>query len=178
MNFRYLGKWDKNQVEKLFNITFTASEWKEEGDLIGKLSWELSEGINDIDIFGIGTFDKEHLVAVVFFTKLYFDTDIVVYMLAPVAVDTSYQKKWIGSALIQHWINELKNKSVDVIITYWDHAFYSRVWFKQITEDTIKAPLKLSMPHWWLGLSLKEKNIPIVSNKPSCVKPFDNPIYW
>lgn len=178
MNFKYLSKLDKIKIEKLFTSAFTSSEGEQEGRLIGQLSAKLSEDINDQDIFCFGVFIKEDLVGSIFFTQLYFDTKIKVYMLAPVAVSPQHQQKGIGSSLIKFGINELKNKAVDIIITYGDPAFYSKVGFQKITEDIIKAPLKLSMPKGWLGQSLREKSILDIKDRPSCVKAFDNPAYW
>ena len=178
MDFKYLTKADKSKIEKLFKSTFTSSEGKQEGLLIGKLSARLSEEINNNDIFCIGAFIEDNLIGSIFFTRLYFSTNIKVYMLAPVAVSVQHQKKGVGSALIKFGINELKNKDVDIIVTYGDPSFYSKVGFQEITEDSIKAPLKLSMPEGWLGQSLKEEYIPVIEERPSCVKAFKDEAYW
>jgi len=178
MNFKYLSKLDKIKIEKLFTSAFTSSEGEQEGRLIGQLSAKLSEDINNQDIFCFGAFIEKELAGSIFFTQLYFNIKIKVYMLAPMAVSPRHQKKGIGSSLIKFGINEFKNKAIDVIITYGDPLFYSKVGFQKIAEDIIKAPLKLSMPQGWLGQSLKGKSIPVIKNRPSCVKAFDNPAYW
>jgi len=54
----------------------------------------------------------------------------------------------------------------------------SKVGLKKITENLIKAPLKLSIPEGWLGQSLKEKSIPVIEDRPSCIKAFNNQAYW
>lgn len=178
MDFEYLSKLDKAKIEKLFRESFTFSEGEQEGRLIGKLSADLSGGIDNQDIFCLGVLIEKKMVASIFFTKLYFKEKIKVYMLAPVAVSPQHQKKGLGSSLINFGIDELKKKNVDVVVTYGDPSFYSKVGFQQITEDVIKAPLKLSMPQGWLGQSLKEKSIVAIKDRPTCVKAFDNPIYW
>jgi len=106
MDFKYLNKIDKFKIEKLFKSTFTSSEGKKEGLLIGKLSANLSKEINNEDIFCIGAFINDDLVGSIFFTKLYFPINIKVYMLAPVAVSKKYQRRGIGSSLIKFGIDE------------------------------------------------------------------------
>jgi len=99
-------------------------------------------------------------------------------MLAPVAVGTEYQGKGVGQALITYGLNELKNRSVAVAITYGDPSFYSMVGFQTLSEDVIRAPMKLSMPEGWLGQSLTEKPISTINERPTCVKEFNDPVYW
>lgn len=99
-------------------------------------------------------------------------------MLAPVAVSTEHQRQGVGQALIQHGLNELKNRSAAVAITYGDLSFYSKVGFQPLSENTIKAPVRLSMPEGWLGQSLTNGPIPTISDRPTCVKEFNDPVYW
>jgi predicted N-acetyltransferase YhbS len=98
--------------------------------------------------------------------------------LPPVAVSTHHQGKGVGKALISYGLNELKKRSVAVAITYGDPSFYSKVGFQALSEDIIQAPLKFSMPEGWLGQSLTGEPIPTIKERPTCVKEFDNPVYW
>ncbi len=99
-------------------------------------------------------------------------------MLAPVAVSTKHQGKGVGQALINYGLNELKNRSAAVAITYGDPSFYSKVGFQSLSENVIQAPLKLSMPEGWLGQSLAEDKIPTIKERPACVKEFNDSAYW
>jgi predicted N-acetyltransferase YhbS len=99
-------------------------------------------------------------------------------MLAPVAVSTEHQGKGVGQALINYGLNELKNRSVAVAVTYGDPSFYSKVGFRALSENVIQAPLKLSMPEGWLGQSLTGEQIPTINERPKCVKEFNKPVYW
>lgn len=178
MNFKYLSSKDDEVITKLFTSTFSSSEGEEEGQLIGKLSADLSKGIDNQNIICIWAFVDDDLVGSIFFTKLNFNNNTVVYMLAPVAVHTQHQKKWIGSSLIKFGINELKDKNVDIVITYGDPSFYSKTGFQKITEDQIRAPLDLSIPEWRLWQTLNEKSTLYIEGIPTCVEPFNNPAYW
>ncbi len=99
-------------------------------------------------------------------------------MLAPVAVSTGHQGKGIGQEIINFGLNQLKKRSVDIAVTYGDPSFYSKVGFRELSEDVIPAPQKLSMPFGWLGLSLNGKPMPTINERPVCVKAFNDPVYW
>lgn len=178
MNHRILDKNNKEELATLFTTVFCSSEGEEEGRLIGNLAAELSSGIDSQEIICFGTYEDKSLIGSIFFTRLRFRKAILVYMLAPVAVSTKHQGKGVGQALINYGLNELKKRSVAVVITYGDPSFYSRVGFQILSENVIRAPLKLSMPGGWLGQSLTEEPIPCINERPACVKEFNNPVYW
>lgn len=157
---------------------FTSSEGDAEGKLIGNLASELSSVIDNEDIVCIGAFDKESIIGAIFFTRLKFTQDILIYMLAPVAVTTNYQGKGVGKRLINYGLNKLKDRGVAVVITYGDPAFYSKVGFQPLSETVIQAPLKLSMPLGWLGQSLVKGSIPKIHKRPQCVEAFNDSAYW
>lgn len=99
-------------------------------------------------------------------------------MLSPVAVTTANQGRGTGQAMIRFGLDELKNRSGALVVTYGDPAFYSKVGFQALSEDVIQAPLPLSMPEGWLGQSLSGEAIPNLKSRPTCVREFDNPAYW
>jgi len=58
---------------------------------------------------------------------------------------------------------------VNVVITYGDPSFYSKVGFEPLSEKIIKAPVTLSMPDGWLAQSLTEDPVPVINERPTCV---------
>ena len=178
MNHKILDKNSQEEVTSLFTSVFTASEGEKEGRLIGHLASELSSGIDDEEIICFGAYEEESIIGAIFFTRLRFNQALQAYMLAPVAVSTKHQGKGVGQALIKYGLNELKKRSVAVVITYGDPSFYSKVGFQALSENIIQAPLKLSMPEGWLGQSLTEQPIPTINERPACVKEFNDPVYW
>lgn len=178
MNHKVLDQNSHEEIARLFTSVFTASEGNEEGRLIGNLASELSLEIDNQEIICFGTYEEESIIGVIFFTRLRFNEAIQVYMLAPVAVSTEHQGKGVGQALIKYGLNELKNRSVSVVITYGDPSFYSKVGFRSLSESVIQAPLELSMPEGWLGQSLTDQPIPTISERPACVKQFNDAVYW
>ena len=165
-------------MTSLFTSVFSSSEGDKEGRLIGNLALELSSAIDNQDIVSFGAYEKNYIIGSIFFTHLILRTDIQVYMLAPVAVSTKHQRRGVGMALINYGLNELKNRFVDVVVTYGDPSYYSKTGFQQLSESVIQAPLKLSMPEGWLGQSLSQESIPAIHERPRCVKEFNDPAYW
>ncbi|QDU11835.1 GNAT family N-acetyltransferase [Gimesia aquarii] len=178
MIYKVLDKRNQSEVTDLFRSVFTASEGEKEGKLIGNLASELSSNIDNQEIICLGTYENEILIAVIFFTRLRFNESIRVYMLAPVAVSIDHQRKGVGQALINYGLNELKNRAVNVAVTYGDPAFYSKVGFEALSENVIQAPLELSIPVGWQGQSLSEEPIPVIKERPICVSEFNDPVYW
>jgi len=178
MNFRILDNNSKDEVAGLFFSVFSSSEGEQEGKLIGSLASRLAARIDNQEIICIGAYEDGTLIGAIFFTRLRFDEPIEAYMLAPVAVSTARQGIGVGQALIRFGLDQLKNRSATLIVTYGDPAFYSKVGFQALSEEVIQAPLPLSMPEGWLGQPLSGKAIPILKCRPSCVQEFDNPAYW
>ncbi len=178
MDHNFINKKNKNKVIDLFTTVFASSEGEKEGKLIGNLVSGLSANIDNKKIICFGSYVQELLIGSIFFTRLRFNCSASVYMLAPVAVTTTYQGKGVGQSLINYGLEEMEKLSVAVVVTYGDPSFYSKVGFQPLSEDVIRAPLKLSMPKGWLGQSLTEEPIPIINGRPECVREFNDPVYW
>jgi predicted N-acetyltransferase YhbS len=178
MNNKLLDKNSHQAVTNLFTSVFTSSEGEKEGKLIGNLASELASGIDNQKIICFGTYEEEAIIGAIFFTRLCFNDDTLVYMLAPVAVSTEHQGKGVGQGLIKYGLNELRKCSVNFAITYGDPSFYFKVGFEPLSENVIQAPLTLSMPIGWLGQSLTAQPIPTINERPTCVKEFNDPVYW
>jgi len=126
MSYKILDKSKKEEVADLFTSVFSSSEGEDEGKLIGNLASELSSSTDNKEIISIGAYKDELLIGAIFFTRLKFNESIEVYMLAPVAVSTTHQGTGVGQALIKYGLQELRNRSIAVVITYGDPSFYSR----------------------------------------------------
>jgi putative acetyltransferase len=147
----------ERDIYKLFSATFTASEGAEEGELIGKFVNELMEKTPDEDLFVFSAYVDGNLVGSIFFSRLNYERDSrTVFILSPVAVKTTQQKKGIGKKLIAFGLNELRRNGIDIAITYGDPNYYLKLGFRQITKKFDQAPLELNYPEGWLAQSLAE----------------------
>ena len=178
MNYSTFDKTNTQEVVDLFSSTFSSSEGENEDRVLGHLVSKLSSNINNNDIIGFGAYKDASLIGAIFFTRLNFNDSNRVYMLSPVAVSTEHQGMGVGQALIQYGLDELRSRSVSVVVTYGDPAFYSKVGFESLSEEVIQAPMKLSMPEGWLGQSLIDKPIPVINECPICVEAFNDLSLW
>lgn len=178
MKFGTLGKDSQEELTSLFRSTFSSSEGEGEGALIGELVSKLSDAIDGVDVICFGSFQNPSLVGAVFLTRLRFEDDAPIYMLAPVAVSTAHQRAGVGSSLIKFALHAIAGKGAVAAITYGDPAFYGKLGFEPLSESVLKAPMELSMPMGWLGQSLTGKPIEVRQGRPRCVEAFCSPAYW
>jgi putative acetyltransferase len=178
MDFRILDSRHEIEVKELFTLAFAKSDGEDEGRLVGGLAAQLAARADNQEIICIGAYHEEVLSGTIFFTRLRFHEPAEVYMLAPVAVSIAHQCKGVGQALIKFGLQEMENRSASIVVTYGDPAFYSKLGFRALSEDTLRAPLPLSIPEGWLGQSLTGEPISKLKSRPVCVPEFDNPEYW
>lgn len=169
---------DATKINLLFKEVFSDSEGPAEGALIGDLVLELIETTQPEDIFGFVASEQTKLIGCIFFTRLSFITPVDACILSPVAVHTSYQGQGVGQKLINFGIDTLRKKGVKLVFTYGDPGFYAKVGFRQIPEDVVKAPFKLTHPEGWLCQSLDDSEIEPIPGNCSCVKALNNSRYW
>ena len=133
---------------------------------------------DDRDFYGFVATENQHIIGSIFFSRMTFENKVEAYLLSPVAISTSYQGKGIGQKLIDFGLNVLKESGVELVFTYGDPNFYTKVGFSHIAEKVIKAPFPLTYPEGWLGQSLGGNEIePIIGNS-FCVDAFNKPELW
>ena len=144
MNFKILDNSSKVDIANLFTSVFSSSEGEQEGKLIGSLAFALATHADNQEIICIGAYEDVSLIGAIFFSRLQFKEPIAAYMLAPVAVSSAHQGRGVGKALIRFGLDELRNRSATLAVTYGDPAYYSKVGFQALSQDVIPgsaAPL-------------------------------------
>ncbi|TDR53012.1 putative N-acetyltransferase YhbS [Halomonas ventosae] len=164
------------EVQALFARTFSDAEGPAEGERVGGLVRKLVADTDPRDVLGFVAMEKGRAVAGIFFSRLRFDTPVEAFLLSPVAVHPDYQGQGIGQRLIRFGLERLKERGVTRVFTYGAPAFYSRVGFTPVSEET--APFRLSQPEGWLGQALDGHEMTFLPGVPRCVTAFDNPAYW
>ena len=178
MNLSKYSSSDSETIEKLFTKVFSDSEGESEGLLIGKLTHDLISGTNPKDIYGFVAIEKRQIIGSIFFSRLRFESEDNVFILAPVAIHTDYQGQGIGQKLITFGINHLRENGVDLVFTYGDPNFYKKVGFRPIPEKVAKPPFELKYPHGWLCQSLSGSEIEPITGNSYCVEALNHPEYW
>lgn len=166
------------EVIKLFTDVFSESEGQEEGKIIGQLVTELINTTDSNDLLGYVSISDGRIVGSIFFSRLTLPSDKIAFILSPVAVSSREQGKGLGQQLINFGIQQLKNHGVELVFTYGDPNFYSKVDFVKISEDVIKAPKKLTYPDGWLAQSLNNDNIASEAGVSKCVGALNKQEYW
>lgn len=165
-------------IHTLFIKTFTDSEGTEEGAIVGDLARELMETTDAKDLYVFVALEGGAIIGSIIFSRLTFESGESAFILSPVAVHTAHQGKGIGQKLINFGLEMLKADGVELVFTYGDIMFYSKVGFRQIKESLIKSPLKLSYPDGWLAQSLEGEEIAPIAEKPTCVAALNKPEVW
>ncbi len=167
-----------DEIEQLFIKTFSDSEGRSEGEVIGSLVRDIMDNTKANDLYGFIATENEQIIGSIFFTKMTFESGIHAFILSPVATHTGHQGKGVGQQLINFGLNALKENGVELAITYGDPDFYSKVGFGIITEQVVPAPLKLTYPEGWLAQSLIGDEIEPIAGRSHCVEALNKPEIW
>lgn len=178
MEFRSYQSSDADIIQRLFLLVFSNSEGKQEGNRIANLVREMMATTQRWDLHGFVAVEAEQIVGAIFFSRLTFETEIDAFILAPVAVCTDFQGRGIGQKLIRHGLQQLEEQHVQMVITYGDPAFYSKVGFQSISPRSVRPPYELSQPEGWLGQSLTEKPVEEFLGNCQCIPALNDPAYW
>jgi len=174
----YKGGRDREIIE-LFQQTFTDSEGKNEGDIIGDLVKRFLENTPNAYRHIFLTIEKNQVVAGVIFSKLTFEkSKLNTWLLSPAAVATPMQGTGIGQGLINYAHDFFKQKGIQQVVTYGDIHFYSKVGYKPITIEIIPSPLKLTYPEGWIAQSLEGERLKPIRGKAYCVEAINKPELW
>ncbi|APO86600.1 GNAT family N-acetyltransferase [Marivivens sp. JLT3646] len=166
-------------IISMFFHTFAVSEGDEAGTLIKALVTDMLTSLASDDIHVFSAIENGEVLASIIFTRMtYADDTRTVFILAPVAVATAQQGKGLGQRLINHALQTLLDGGVDVVLTYGDINFYSKVGFTHITEADAQPPLPLQYPEGWLGQTLEKGPFLPLKGPSKCVGPLDDPNHW
>ena len=178
MNLSSYSPSNTEEIKQLFTKVFSDSEGQSEGLVIGNLVYELMTGTDAQELYGFVVTENKKIIGSIFFSRMTFESEVNAFILSPVAIDTNYQGKGFGQKLINFGINHLKENGVELVITYGDPKFYSKVGFILITEKLIKAPFTLTYPEGWLAQSLVGDEIGSITGDSYCVEALNKAEYW
>ena len=100
------------------------------------------------------------------------------YILAPLGVKPEYQKRGIGSRLIESGMQQLLEKGVNILFVYGDPEYYRKFGFSADVADRYTPPYKLLYPFGWQAKALNEFTAEKTSNKIACVTSLSDPELW
>ena len=100
------------------------------------------------------------------------------YILAPLGVKPEYQKRDIGSKLIESGMERLAKMGVNVLFVYGDPNYYGKFGFDADTASGYSPPYELQYPFGWQAIILNEGVFTKSSVKISCIDPLNDPALW
>jgi putative acetyltransferase len=100
------------------------------------------------------------------------------YILAPLAVNPSYQKQGIASLLIQVGIEHLSALGPGMLLVYGDPKFYSRYGFTADHARHYTPPYQLQHAFGWQGMAMRDYQSRSRTIDISCVPSLYNPLLW
>ena len=100
------------------------------------------------------------------------------YILAPLGVKPKYQKRQIGSKLIESGIERLSRMGVNVLFVYGDPKYYGKFRFNAELAAAYSPPYKLQYPFGWQAIMLNEYFLAESTVIISCVDSLNNPELW
>lgn len=100
------------------------------------------------------------------------------YILAPLGVKPDYQKRRIGSKLIESGMQQLLKMGVNILFVYGDPEYYSKFGFSTDVADRYTPPYKLQYPFGWQAIALNECSIAKSSVNIACVTSLCDPELW
>nr|VFK09491.1 MAG: putative acetyltransferase [Candidatus Kentron sp. LPFa] len=100
------------------------------------------------------------------------------YILAPLAVKPRYQKRRIGSGLIETGLQQLSKMKVDVLFVYGDPQYYGKFGFSTDVAGRYTPPYELQYPFGWQAIALDGYCVSDSSGALSCVTSLCDPKLW
>jgi putative acetyltransferase len=100
------------------------------------------------------------------------------YILAPLAVLPECRNAGIGSALVGHGIELLREQPVDQVFVYGDPAYYGRFCFGAEAAVHFVPPFALEHPFGWQARVLRGHGAMGRTLGLTCVKALHDPALW
>ncbi|MBT3145438.1 GNAT family N-acetyltransferase [Neptunomonas phycophila] len=178
MKYSLFTELKSREVIDLFRSVFSESEGEAEGQVISDFVSSLLATTKPQDLIGCIAEENERVVGCVFFSRFTVPSGQAAFILSPVAVSTEVQGSGIGKELIGYGLDHLRSQDVNLAFTYGDPTYYSKMGFKQISENIVNAPFPLSQPIGWLAQSLDGQEIQAMAGPTQCVDALNDPGLW
>ncbi len=152
MHIRLAQERDCEQISELYLQAFPADE----GPVVAELALALLKGQSQPASLALVAEDGSALIGHIAFSPVSLAAlpACRAFILAPLAVQPDYQKKQIGSALVQAGIAQLRQAGLDLLFVYGDPGYYGRFGFKPEPARLYLPPYPLTYPFGWQVLHL------------------------
>lgn len=176
MRIRVATNLDSEAIREVHSCAFSEAEKQEVATLATNL---LAEETNPETVSLVAEADGA-VVGHIAFSPVTIDNNKrwSGYILAPLGVKPEYQKRQIGSKLIESGIQRLSKKGVTVVFVYGDPNYYGKFGFNPDVASRYSPPYELQYPFGWQAIALNEDVITDSAVTISCVAPLRDPELW
>ncbi len=174
MNIRGSKTEDINSIQQVHENAFGESE----GAVVAKLACEILQDKTAKPLLSLVAEDGTGIIGNIIFSsvKISGHDEVTTNILAPLAVIKKHQKQGLGTKLINHGLETLKKRGIEIVLVLGDPNYYSRTGFK--AEHNIEPPYKLEYPEAWQALELKSGAIKKIKGIAQCANSLNSSELW
>ena len=176
MNIRIATNLDRDDVQRVYRCAFPEGEIES----VARIALDLLAEKTTPQTISLAAETDGAIVGHVAFSPVTIDNSetFLGYILAPLGVKPDYQKRRIGSKLIEYGLQQLSDIGVNVVFVYGDPKYYGRFGFSTDTAHQYTTPYKLQYPFGWQAIVLKEYAILKRPAAITCVTSLCDPKLW
>ena len=176
MNIRIATNKDRDDIQRVYLCAFPEGESK----LISKFAIDLLSDKTTPRTISLVAEADNAMVGHIAFSPVRIDRNenFRGYILAPLGVKTDYQRRSIGTKLIEQGIKQLSVMGVNVVFVYGDPKYYGRFGFSADAAHPYTTPYKLQYPFGWQAIVLNECEIDKPPVAIICVNSLCDPKLW
>ena len=176
MHIRVATSLDRGSIHSVHWSAFAETE----RELVSRLAVDLLSEKATPPVISLVTESEGMVVGHVAFSPVTFDQNenLQGYILAPLGVKPDYQKRGVGSKLIESGLHRLSSLGVNIVFVYGDPAYYSKFGFSVDAARRYIPPYDLEYPFGWQSITLNEFSVRESSIKIACVTSLCDPALW
>jgi len=175
-----IRKSTDTEITQLLQINRLAFNSEKEPELV----YNLLHDKTAMPFVSLVAFCDEEMVGHILFTKCSFEGNprsLSVYILAPVAIIPSFQKKGIGGMLIKEGHRILKEMGVDIVVVLGHMDYYPRYGYIPDAKSLgIKSTYSIpdEVKDAWMVHELKPMSLKSVKGRVVCANALNKEEYW
>jgi len=177
MQIRLATIQDRDRVRDVHRTAFQESEGETVADLAGRLLAETTSP----ETISLVAETEDLVVGHVAFSPVTTGggAGLAGYILAPLGVKPGYQKRGVGTQLIEAGMRRLSAHGVRLLFVYGDPEYYCRFGFRADTAERYIPPYTLQYPFGWQARVLEEGvTAPAVPVLVECAPALCDPSLW
>lgn len=154
MNIRIATNQDRDYIQRVHLCAFPEGE----GEIVSELAMDLLSEKTTPQIISLVAETDGFIVGHIAFSPVIIESNknIQGYILAPLGVIPDYQKRCIGSKLIEYGMQQLSVTGVNVVFVYGDPKYYGRFGFSADSSHQYIPPYNLQYPFGWQAIVINE----------------------